>query len=86
MIKYRYLSFVTNVVIVLVIASISIFALISTDMISSVSADDENLYYNGNKDSNYENKGITRNEFCGGTKKYNQNYFIPIEIEIFEIK
>ena len=53
MIRYRYLSFVTNVVIVLVIVSISVFALISSDMISTVSADDENVYYNGNKDSNY---------------------------------
>ncbi len=43
--------------------------------------------YFGNKYSYYENNGITRNEFCGGTKRNDyKNDFIPIEIEVFELK
>ena len=42
----------------------------------------------GNEKSHYENNGITINEFCGGIKDNDdadRNYFIPIEIEVFEI-
>ena len=44
---------------------------------------DDNCFSNfGNKYSHYETNGITRDEFCGETKRSEySNYFIPIEIE-----
>ena len=51
--------------------------------------DNDNKYYSffGYEKSNYENKGNTRNEFCGGIEEYdNSNYFTPTEIEVFDIK